>query len=74
MPTANKMVSENKGKEGKSHRLDITYKRNSTHECGTITTPIMVGGIIQKSRKKYEGNLSNELKVKEERKEKELDI
>ena len=30
-----KMVSENKGKEGKSPRLDdLGYKRNCTHECG----------------------------------------
>ena len=28
------MVGENKGKKGKSHRLDLRYKRNSTHECG----------------------------------------
>ena len=29
-----KMVGENKGKEGKSLKLDLGYKRNSTHECG----------------------------------------
>ena len=28
------MVGENKGKEGKSPKLDLGYKRNSTHECG----------------------------------------
>ena len=27
------MVGQNKGKEGKSPRFDIGYKRNSTHEC-----------------------------------------
>ena len=26
------MVGENKGKEGKPSRLDLGYKRNSTHE------------------------------------------
>ena len=31
---ANKMVGQNKGKEGKSPRFDLGYKRNSTHECG----------------------------------------
>ena len=34
MPTTNKMVSENKGKEGKPPRLDLGYKRNNTHEFG----------------------------------------
>ena len=34
MPTAGKMVCENKGKKGKPLRLDLEYKRNSTHECG----------------------------------------
>ena len=34
MPTPNIMVDENKGKEGKPHRLDLGYKRNDTHEYG----------------------------------------
>ena len=34
MPTAGKMVCENKGKKGKPLRLDLEYKRNSTHEYG----------------------------------------
>ena len=34
MPTTDKMVSENKGKEGKPPRLDLGYKRNNTHEFG----------------------------------------
>ena len=28
------MVDENKGKEGKPHRLDLGYKRNDTYEYG----------------------------------------
>ena len=34
MSTVNKMVDENNGKKGKSHRLDLGYKRNNGHECG----------------------------------------
>ena len=34
MPTPNIMVDENKGKEGKPHRLDLGYKRNDTHGNG----------------------------------------
>ena len=34
MPTTDKIVGENKGKEGKPSRLDLGYKRNSTHEYG----------------------------------------
>ena len=35
MPTTNKIVAKSKGKKGKSLRIDLGYKRNSTHEYGT---------------------------------------
>ena len=34
MPVVDKMVVENKGKEGKPPKFDLGYKRNSTHEYG----------------------------------------
>ena len=34
MPATDRMVCENKGKERKPPRLDLEYKRNSTHEYG----------------------------------------
>ena len=34
MLATDKMVGENKGKEGKPPRLDLGYKRNNTHEYG----------------------------------------
>ena len=65
------MVGENKGKEGKPPRLDLGYKRKSNYEYGRDE---IKEGTTQKSRKTCEGNLNSELKVKEERKEKESDI
>ena len=34
MPVVDKMVVENKGKEGKPPKFDLGYKRNSTHVYG----------------------------------------
>ena len=77
MSMTDKMVSENKGKEGKSPRLDdLGYKRNCTHECGNNhnNNNNKEGEQHWNQGKKYEGNLNNDLKLKEERKEKERDI
>ena len=35
MPTTNKIAGESKGRKGKSPRIDLRYKRNSTHEYET---------------------------------------
>ena len=44
MPSADKMVGENKGKKGKEHGLSCGINRNSTHEYGkkqqTVTNAI----------------------------------
>ena len=57
-----KMVGENKSKKGKEHGLSCGINRNSTHEYG------------KEQQHNNQGNMNSELKVKEERKEKESDI
>ena len=66
MPTANKIVGENNGKEGKSPRLNVGYRRNSTHKYGNNSN--------KEEQHNNQWNLNSELKVKEERKVKESDI
>ena len=61
MSIVDKMVGENKSKKGKEHGLSCGINRNSTHEYG-------------KEQHNNHGNLNSELKVKEEKKEKESDI
>ena len=44
MPTADKMIGENKGKKGTEHGLSCGISRNNTHEYGknnnTVTNAI----------------------------------
>ena len=57
-----KMVGENKSKKGKENGLSCGINRNSTHEYG------------KEQQHNNQGNMNSELKVKEERKEKESNI